>query len=291
MSNHLRACHTDCSFRVRNPVSEGDFYRVSFGARSDTVLLLSRSKLVVIDFSVCQMCSPFSFLTPQSSFSEPQCEILICLDDGSQFTALDRGGAARNSGFTCLSTTRQLIWFDELHPKDRLLRWDHDFGGGGAKDITVAIVAEPGSSLDQTAGELVLLSSPSVDYVLGMRVSTSPHPAVVSLPWCITAERETLPLRSLVPICPPADVSPQKTFVLAAQYIDGSVVFVDVTTSTLLDPEDSLPTDCSAPSLWDPDITQLEDDYKKRDLLVTEVAATKHGSLHGRWAWHGTSEP
>lgn len=290
MSSHLRACHSDCSFRVRNPVSDGDFYRVSFGARSDTVLVLSRSKLAVIDFSVCQMCSPFSFLTPQSSFSEPQCEILLCLDDGSQFTALDRDAAARNSGFTCLSTTRQLIWFNELHPEDRLLRWDHDFGGGGATDITVAIVAEPGSSLDQPAGEFVLLSSSSVDYVLGMRVSTSPHPAVVSLPWCITAKRETQPLRSLVPICPPVDVSPQKAFVLAAQYMDGSVVFVDVITSTLLGSDGSIPTEFSAPSLWGPDISQLEDDYKKRDLLVTDVAATKYGSLHGRWAWQGTSE-
>lgn len=40
------------SFAVRQPTNEGDFYRVSFGARQDTVLVLSRSKLTAIDLSV-----------------------------------------------------------------------------------------------------------------------------------------------------------------------------------------------------------------------------------------------
>lgn len=185
----------------------------------------------------------------------------------------------------CLSTTRQLIWIDELHPGNRLLQWDHDFGGGNATDAQLAILTGVGLWKEQTSEELVMLSSPSVDYVLGLRVSPSPHLAVVSLPWSIPVQNQTCSLRSLLPIntLPPLDVTATVAFTLVSQYSDGSVAFVEVSCNTSARAEHPA-------SHWSQSIMQLEEDYKEISLNVTEVAATRYTSLHGRWAWQGKVE-
>lgn len=284
---------SDVSCRVRQPVDDGDFYRVSFGARSDTVLVLSRRKLIAIDISVRRYLSYLSLSSDAQNTSGPRYEDLICLDDGSQFTGLDRSAAARHAAFTCLTTTRQLIWIDEFRPGYSPLRWDHDFGGGSATDIALAVIGQPQHSMGQgqTGEELVVLSSSSVEYVLGVRISTGSKLAVACLPWCVQLESHGhQALRSLVPLQPLANHSASVVFVLGLQYLDGSVVFIEVVHGTPRSTGLPYPERTTASPHWGPDLSQLEANHQKAMLSVNDVAATRYASLHGRWAWQGTRE-
>ena len=130
----------------------------------------------------------------------------------------------------------------------------------------------------------MVLSSTSVDYVLGLRASNNPVPGVESLPWCIPIRSREPPLRALVPIRLLAGGSIRFAPAFAAQYQDGSVVFIEVDPACTGSPTTEESDACLQ---WSPDLLRLEGDYQRSNKLVNDVAATTYISLHGRWAWQG----
>lgn len=248
--------------------------------------MLSRYKLTIIDFGVCRGMSRFLMLTPQSNLAVPRHEVLIQLEDGSQFTSIDKDASLRQADFRCLCTTRQLIWIDESSRKESL-RWDHDFGGGSATDIDLVAIPDLSSSEDDAAAEVVMLSSLSVDYIQGIKLATRPQTAVVTLPWCLPTGGKAQSLQAISSVSYQSDGPASSEFFLIAQYLDGSVALAqaDVNACTQTDP--SVPIVTRQRSHWSPGLSELEDEYLRTNMRVDEVAATRYQSLHGRWVWHG----
>lgn len=107
---------------IREPITtdRDTFFRIAWGARPDTALVMSRTELIVLD------------LETGSS------EILLTLQgDGRMFTSIEQTAAERKATYTVVSTTYEVIWLDEDVLERPVLSWTHDYGGGKVRDLEV----------------------------------------------------------------------------------------------------------------------------------------------------------
>lgn len=111
------------SKQVRPPVTEeGDtFFRIAWGSKPDTALVMSRTEIVTLDLE--------GDLPPET--------LLTLRGDGRMFTSIDKTAAARGAEFTVVATTYEVIWLDESVSERPVLSWNHDYGGGHVHDLEV----------------------------------------------------------------------------------------------------------------------------------------------------------
>lgn len=111
---------------MRDPVSgeRDQFFRVAFGTRPGTAVVLSSKKISVID---------------TANPNHPEMTLLESTGQGRIFTSLDKTAAARGATYTCVCTTYEMLWIDGCNVGPPILAWRHDYGGGRVRDLEVVI--------------------------------------------------------------------------------------------------------------------------------------------------------
>ena len=56
------------------------------------------------------------------------------------FTSLEKTAVLRDSTYTILCTTYEVIWIDDLRPGVPALSWRHDYGGGRLRDLELSVL-------------------------------------------------------------------------------------------------------------------------------------------------------
>jgi hypothetical protein len=106
------------------------FFRVAWGTRPGTALVMSRTELVLLDLEGDQ----------------PPETLLVLRGDGRMFTSLEKTALERRATYTTVVTTYEVMWVDEYSSGAPMMSWTHDYGGGNVKDleVTSVLVAEQG---------------------------------------------------------------------------------------------------------------------------------------------------
>ncbi|BEJ01692.1 hypothetical protein CcaverHIS631_0603740 [Cutaneotrichosporon cavernicola] len=256
--------------KLRSSVSDAkdDFFRVAFGVRPDTLLVLSRHSIVEID-------------TSPAPISNRRIITLFSLQDPSEtFTAIGRSSSLRGGGIIYVCTTKHVLWIDPSGTQSPLMRWRHELGGEQDQDLRLVVV----SSEDAPAvgGETVLVYQPSSGRVHGTLTLTFDNglPALISDPWVLSVPQSG-EINTLVGFT----LSPSKY-----RKTDGAVMLVSTGNDTFSVSKLSMSQDkrfddeSSQSSYPHIDIPSLAN-----GLPATEPAAgttsSKHLAIPGRWAW------
>lgn len=46
----------------------------------------------------------------------------------------------RQAAYTCLATTHEIIWIDELQTGPPAMSWKHDYGAGSIKEMDLTVI-------------------------------------------------------------------------------------------------------------------------------------------------------
>ncbi|WOO82838.1 uncharacterized protein LOC62_04G006322 [Vanrija pseudolonga] len=271
--------------KLRGPVEAGDdgFFRVAFGARAGTLLVLSRRSLDVMDL--------------ESEASLPRVSNIMTLSEKSQlFTSIDKSVALRGAAFTCVATTREVIWIDEHQVGPPIFRWIHDYGANKVKDLEITVYSTNLDDSDNgpSSWETIILSSPSSDLTEALRVTTWPAVTVATKPWLIHGlTPQGSPLRDLIvlplPGSPLVALGKNGSMTAARMFPSTASPYNGFNVATRLD-NPSIPATARLPAPY-----QEEDDSDDNDGLLPgswiEKADTRCKVLQGRWAWSEINEP
>ncbi|KAL7420183.1 hypothetical protein Q5752_005149 [Cryptotrichosporon argae] len=150
--------------KLRPALAESDgFFRIAFGTRPGTALVLSSTTATILDID---------------DVSRPPADILS-LTGAERFVGLDTTALARAATYTCLVTTREVVWIDETADAPAL-RWKHDlpleaggcevtpFGAGGVDSVLVS------SAAARTLVALHTTQTPPVQLVCAPRLLAAP---------------------------------------------------------------------------------------------------------------------
>lgn len=71
---------------------------------------------------------------------------ILSLDPSRKFTAVDTTASSRQATYTCLVTTREVLWVDETaSASPPALSWKHEFSEGEARDLEITHVPQDGN--------------------------------------------------------------------------------------------------------------------------------------------------
>ena len=112
---------------IRGPVTEGrdNFFRIAFGTRPDTVVVLSRKEMILFDL-LDEKTEPVLLLHLQGQRRE--------------FTSLEKTATERRSAICAVCTTHEVMWIDESRPSTPVLSWTHEFGSGKIRDMELTTI-------------------------------------------------------------------------------------------------------------------------------------------------------
>ena len=100
------------------------FFRVGWGTRPGTALVMSRTELVLLDIEG----------------GHPPETLLKLHGNGRMFTSLEKSALERHATYTTVTTTYEVMWVDEFSSGAPVLSWTHDYGGGKVKNLEVTVV-------------------------------------------------------------------------------------------------------------------------------------------------------
>ena len=116
--------------QIRQPVTKlrDQFFRVAFGTRPGTAIVMSRRSITVLDIE-----------------QDTPATLLIELHGrGRVFTDLEKTVAERGATYTIACTTSEVMWIDQLKGGAPVLSWSHDYGSGSIKDLTLILIKRRG---------------------------------------------------------------------------------------------------------------------------------------------------
>ena len=114
------------------------FFRVAFGVRPGTAVIMSAKTVSLIDIE---------------DSHHPETVLLECTGQGRFFTSLDKTTSARRATYTTLCTTHEVLWIDEYKVGPPVLSWKHNYGGGRIRDLNLTLfeTAHGGDFSDRSA--------------------------------------------------------------------------------------------------------------------------------------------
>ncbi|KAK8844585.1 hypothetical protein IAR55_006432 [Kwoniella newhampshirensis] len=255
--------------KVRSTVGDGrhQFFRIAFGTRPGTAVVISSTEVVLIDID-----DP----------DHPATTLLRLQGKGRYFTSLEKTAQERGLSYTTLCTTHEVIWLDESRPNAAPLSWRHDFGAGTQRDLEVVTMPGAGSK-----DMCTLLYSPSEATVMAFH-STKLSPVRSLCPpyaFALPNKEQT----SMLPICLPSSRSVTSIVSIAT---DGALW-----SSSLLSPKNRAeprfnkhgqPRIVDLKAVWDDVVEGLA--AVPRGKVGTgerweEKAMMKNKEMNFRWAW------
>ncbi|WVQ85167.1 hypothetical protein IAT38_007332 [Cryptococcus sp. DSM 104549] len=152
--------------KIRDKVTEdrNQFFRVAFGTRPGTALVVSSSEAVVIDID-----DP----------AHPTTSLMSLRGQGRSFVSLEKTALQRNSGHTVLITTHEVIWVNEIGRGVPALSWKHNMGGA-AHDLDAALVPSLGK------GTSMVIYSGSQQLAMGLSFSNSSPLRLLTQPYALS---------------------------------------------------------------------------------------------------------
>ncbi|WWC97298.1 hypothetical protein V866_004177 [Kwoniella sp. B9012] len=249
--------------KIRDKVTDekNQFFRIAFGTKSDTALVISARDCVVIDLN--DPGHPYNIL-------------LTLHGKDRQFTSLDKTALERGSQHTVIATNHEIMWVDERKPGTPIISWKHDFGT--STDLQVGVI--PGLSNRDLC---TILYSTAQRFLLAFPIAKSSHPRSLSHPYPLN-----IPINGLGSILPFTPASFRHSRCLIGITSDGAIYSVPLLSAN----GRSRParTDLKKPiteikSIWDEHVRSLKDkvggDQKRED--AERIKSGKELDL--RWAW------
>jgi hypothetical protein len=106
-------------------------------------------------------------------------------DPSNTFTAIDKTAAARDAQFTCICSTKELMWITDTTNGAPDLRWSHHRGEKQSTDVDILVIPADqfgdGDRLEQM--ETVMVFSPDLGTVQAVQVSTDRPARLMAMPW------------------------------------------------------------------------------------------------------------
>lgn len=188
--------------KLRSPIADTKegFFRVAFGTRPDTVLLMSRYSVEELDADVSTKCQDGAESTQPEAKSTRSSTLVSLPTSAEMMTALDRTAPLRDSAFIYVCTTKHVLWIDQSASHSPVLRWRHELGGQTDPELQLVVVASPESS--EPREDAVLVYQPTSGRVHATLSSNSSPAALVSGPWTLTVPQMGV-INNLLPFYPP----------------------------------------------------------------------------------------
>ncbi|KLT43178.1 hypothetical protein CC85DRAFT_284735 [Cutaneotrichosporon oleaginosum] len=267
--NDRRLTHAMKLLKLRSPVSdpEDGFFRVAFGVRPDTLLILSRDSVVQID-------------TAQTLTSNHRSATLLSLRDPTEkFSAIERTASLRGGVFTYVCTNKHVMWIDQHGgAQNPLLRWRHDMGG--EQDETLQLVVISSRDVPHAGGETVLVQQPSSGRVHGVLGADHGLAALVSEPWALSAP-QTGRFSTLHAFAPPAHEKGRSIVTLVALGDKN----ISVGEMFLTDHDAVAGSSGSSPTIFRAsEVPKLATEQTASEA-PTPTAPVKDWVIPARWAW------
>ncbi|ORY30819.1 hypothetical protein BCR39DRAFT_587775 [Naematelia encephala] len=248
---------------LKSPITDkrDQFFRISFGTRPGTVLVVSSRMALIVDIEAPDYpVTKLIELTGQSRF----------------FTSLDPTALLRGATYTCLCTTYEVMWIDECATGIPAASWRHDFGSGKVKDLAVR-------TLQTETGEVTLLYSHSDPFVMVFHVTSSPpirslhppYPLPLSIPRGGLNAMTTMTIRRK---------HRRPTTILVGLSRDGSIWSCPLIAGTVDNPEASKYR-ARLKVRIDDELDPFFAQKTRAQTLESERAVTKYRELDMRWAW------
>ena len=263
-----RLSHSAHLRRIRQAVTttRDSFFRVAWGTRPGTAVVMSRTELVLLDLE---------------GDSPPE-TLLELHGDGRMFTSLDKTALERQASYSTLTTTYEVIWVDELAPGSPVLSWTHDYGGGNVKDLEVAVV-----HIGEQA--IAILSSGTENTFLAVHGPSEPPATSQHHPYALTVPQGLpLPLASLgVVHTQPNDVAANTTMLLGITP-EGALWTIPLRSSR--EQQQKAPKRKAVIRTKWSDAVQAKAERKESPVMEDDdddIAGTRFKDLNLRWAWLG----
>lgn len=223
-----------------------------------------------------------------ASLREPT--VLFKLNSASQiFTSIDKTALERKAAYTCVSTTKEVIWIDENAVEPVALRCAHEYGAGTVNDLEVLVLAGLSPSHDSIY-DTVTVYSPTSKLHQAVQVSNLSPTRLVTAPWSVSSVPRIMESMVVLPFHENRE-DPDGCVYVVGNAADGSVSLFKLAKTT--------PPIKVDPSLfpqvnWDNQVQALVSSASRaaqtRVLETSEYgprARTKHDTFHARWVWTG----
>lgn len=110
----------------------GGFFRVTFGTREGTAILMSRTQIITIDYDRLDLAQ---------DVVEAVGDTLVDLEGrGRFFTCLEKTAAERDASYIVACTSHEVMWLDELKMGIPRMSWSHHYGSGRILSHELAVV-------------------------------------------------------------------------------------------------------------------------------------------------------
>ncbi|WWD22865.1 hypothetical protein CI109_107360 [Kwoniella shandongensis] len=261
--------------KVRSAVTDQkhQFFRVTFGTRPGTALVISSRKAITIDID-----DP----------DHPATTLLELRGKDRYFTSLDKTAQERGLSHSVLCTTHEVIWLDESQPDTPLLSWKHDYGAGKNRDLEVT--AGPGVGTKDTG---VLLHSRSQPMIMVFHTTKSSPLRSLSQPYAFTLRQKQS--TTILPLNLPS-IRQFTTLISIAP--DGALYSSSMLTlKNKTEPrytKHSRPLVSDVKAIWNEDVHSLASSSRTK-VGVGEgwekMAKVKSKEMNFRWAWLEINQP
>nr|XP_019014207.1 uncharacterized protein I206_00289 [Kwoniella pini CBS 10737]OCF52988.1 hypothetical protein I206_00289 [Kwoniella pini CBS 10737] len=241
--------------------AKDQFYRIAFGSKAGTALVVSSNELVVIDLD-----DP----------SHPSTSVLSLQGGDRQFISCDKTALQRKSHYTALCTNYEVIWVDESKMGTPIISWKHDLGL--SSDMEIGVI--PGLTNKDSC---TILYSSDQQHIMIFPHTKSGTFRSLSTPYSLT-----LPVKTLGSILPFSPASIRHHRSLLGLTLDGAVHSVPISSSQFANLRLTRHQGTSIAEIkvhWDEHVSKFADRGKDEEKVK------KGRELDLRWAWIEINEP
>nr|XP_018266353.1 uncharacterized protein I303_00328 [Kwoniella dejecticola CBS 10117]OBR88511.1 hypothetical protein I303_00328 [Kwoniella dejecticola CBS 10117] len=248
--------------RSKNTDEKHQFYRIAFGSKPGTALVVSSREAIVIDLD-----------DPQHHTTT-----LFSLQSGDRYiTSLEKTALQRKSPYTTICTNHEVMWIDESKPGRPMLSWKHDYGN--LTDLEIGVI--PGLTSKDLC---TILYSPEQRFMM-----LFPHSKAGQLKSLFHPYALTLPVKDLGSILTfsPRSLRHSTSFIGLAP--DGGVYVVSLISAQPFNGRRrNMKWDKAISNIraqWDENVTKLSERGK------ADGTFSKGRELDLRWAWIEINQP
>lgn len=280
------------SAKLRGAVSNANssFYRVAFGIHPNTILVMSRTTVVVLDAEVgLQHLAEAHTYSYQLSNTPNRSTLLLSLPGSSEvLTALDRTAPLRNGPFTYVCTSKQVLWVDPSGNRcgSPALRWQHDLGGGQDHELGLSVIATPDPHGRHK--DTILVHQTSSGRVHGIITLNQAPATLVSEPWSLDLVPQDGGVNTIISVATPQQRSSSTAAITVVAIGNCAISVGSLALVTGGSHSDGANTALLEPTMPDGEAALERLPEVSRDLIsVSSNVVTKAQVLHARWAWLG----
>nr|XP_019048403.1 hypothetical protein I302_02174 [Kwoniella bestiolae CBS 10118]OCF27333.1 hypothetical protein I302_02174 [Kwoniella bestiolae CBS 10118] len=249
--------------KIRDKITDErhEFFRIAFGTKPDTAMVISLREAVLIDLN-----DP----------NHPSTTLLTLQGRDRQFTSIDKTALQRRSQHTVLSTNHEVIWINESKPGAPVMSWKHDYGTSAELEVGVI----PGLTSKDSC---ITLYSSIQRFMMVFPITKSTQLRSLSHPYHLN-----IPIDGLSSIIPFTPASFRHWRCLIGLTLDGAIQAIPIlpangktspTRSDLKKPVTELKT------IWDEHVQALQERLRNEAKEEDRENVKSGRELDLRWAW------